>query len=95
MPIYEYECDKCGVRFDQKQGIFEEPINACPHCPGTTRRIIQPVGIVFKAGGFYVTDNRPKAKEETETKVASVASETKETKETKTATEVTTAKKDQ
>lgn len=60
MPIYEYECDRCGVRFERKQGISEDPISICPQCEGGTRRLIHPVGIVFKTGGFYITDNRPK-----------------------------------
>jgi len=58
MPIYLYQCDTCGVRFERRQHISEPPLVDCPECDGTVRRIIQPVGIIFKGSGFYVTDNR-------------------------------------
>jgi putative FmdB family regulatory protein len=58
MPLYEYECEKCGVRFERRQSFSEEPVRICPECGGEVHRLIQPVGIVFKGSGFYVTDNR-------------------------------------
>jgi putative FmdB family regulatory protein len=58
MPIYLYECDSCGLRFEKMQRMTEEPLTDCPECDGQVRRIIQPVGIIFKGSGFYVTDNR-------------------------------------
>jgi putative FmdB family regulatory protein len=58
MPIYLYECDSCGLRFEKMQRMTEEPLSDCPECDGQVRRIIQPVGIIFKGSGFYVTDNR-------------------------------------
>ena len=30
----------------------------CPECDGCVRRIIQPVGVIFRGSGFYITDNR-------------------------------------
>jgi len=61
MPTYSYHCDECGIDFDRFQHFSEEPIKQCPECGGTVRRVIQPVGIVFKGSGFYVTDNRSKS----------------------------------
>ncbi len=58
MPLYEYECEACGVRFERRQSFNESPLRACPECGGAVHRLIQPVGIVFKGSGFYVTDNR-------------------------------------
>ena len=58
MPIYEYECDKCGVRFERIQRFSDDPLTDCPECEGHVHRVIQPVGVVFKGSGFYVTDNR-------------------------------------
>lgn len=58
MPIYLYQCDTCGVRFERMQRFTEGPLTTCPECDGHLRRIIQPVGIIFKGSGFYVTDNR-------------------------------------
>ena len=58
MPLYEYQCQDCGVRFERRQHINDEPIKICPECEGEVRRLIQPVGVIFKGSGFYVTDNR-------------------------------------
>jgi putative FmdB family regulatory protein len=58
MPIYYYRCDECGREFERRQRMTDEPVRACPACDGTVRRIIQPVGIIFKGSGFYITDNR-------------------------------------
>jgi putative FmdB family regulatory protein len=57
MPLYEYQCDECGVRFERVQGFDAEPLTKCPECHGHVHRLIGPVGIVFKGSGFYSTDN--------------------------------------
>ena len=57
MPIYEYECKSCYARFEVKQSIADEPIKVCPTCQGVVRRVLHPVGIVFKGTGFYTTDH--------------------------------------
>jgi len=64
MPLYEYQCEDCGVRFERRQHITAEAIAVCPECGGPVHRLIHPVGIIFKGKGFYVTDNR-KAKSST------------------------------
>ena len=61
MPLYEYQCQACGVRFERRQHVTDEPVNICPECGGEAHRLIQPVGIIFKGSGFYVTDNRAKS----------------------------------
>lgn len=61
MPVYVYQCDSCGVTFERLQSFNEDPLNHCPECDGHVHRVIQPVGIVFKGSGFYVTDNRAKS----------------------------------
>ena len=73
MPTYEYKCEDCGVVFERFQHFAEEPVRCCPECGCSVRRVIHPVGIVFKGKGFYVTDNRgstsslmPKAESEGE-----------------------------
>jgi putative FmdB family regulatory protein len=58
MPIYEYECTECGRHFERRQNFTEDPVQTCPECDGRVQRVIQPVGVVFKGSGFYVTDNR-------------------------------------
>jgi putative FmdB family regulatory protein len=59
MPIYTYQCENCGVRFERQQKFTEEPLKRCPECnQNTLRKVYLPVGIVFKGSGFYATDNR-------------------------------------
>jgi putative FmdB family regulatory protein len=58
MPTYSYKCTECGYKFDKEQRITESPLKECPVCEGHVRRVITPVGVVFKGTGFYVTDNR-------------------------------------
>jgi putative FmdB family regulatory protein len=58
MPIYQYRCESCGVSFERTQRFSEDPLKNCPECSGKVHRVIQPVGIIFKGSGFYVTDNR-------------------------------------
>lgn len=77
MPLYEYECRKCGVRFERRQSFSEEPVRTCPECGGQVQRLVQPVGIVFKGSGFYVTDNRSSSS--TATPGKKVGSKEKET----------------
>ncbi len=61
MPLYEYECESCGLHFEKSQRFSEEPVRFCPNCGGPVHRVIQPVGVIFKGSGFYVTDNRGKS----------------------------------
>ena len=58
MPIYVYLCAQCGQTFERRQSISAAPLVDCPECEGQVHRVMQPVGIVFKGAGFYVTDNR-------------------------------------
>jgi putative FmdB family regulatory protein len=58
MPLFEYQCEKCGVRFERLRRKSDPTIKQCPECGGPVRRLIQPPGIIFKGSGFYVTDNR-------------------------------------
>lgn len=58
MPTYDYLCEVCGNRFDAWQKFSDDPITVCPKCAGHVRRVIHPVGLVFKGGGFYINDTR-------------------------------------
>lgn len=59
MPVYTYQCDNCGVRFERQQKFSDPPLKRCPECSKTTlRKVFTPVGIVFKGSGFYATDHR-------------------------------------
>jgi len=61
VPIYEYECTKCGYTFELVQSFHDAPRQRCPRCRGKVRRLIgSGVGIAFHGSGFYVTDSRQK-----------------------------------
>jgi putative FmdB family regulatory protein len=61
MPTYTYRCDTCGHGFEAVQRFADEPLKECPECCAPIRRVIQPVGVVFKGSGWYITDSRPKS----------------------------------
>ena len=59
MPTYEYECKKCGERFDVVQSFADDPLKRHKGgCGGSVKRVFGSVGISFKGSGFYKTDNR-------------------------------------
>lgn len=58
MPVYVYECKPNAHRFEVRQGVNDPRVATCPECGGEVRRVILPVGIVFKGSGFYATDSR-------------------------------------
>ncbi|MDP9364936.1 MAG: FmdB family transcriptional regulator [Chloroflexota bacterium] len=58
MPTYTYRCADCGNQFDAVQRFSDDPLRECPSCGGGVRRVIQPVGVVFKGSGWYITDSR-------------------------------------
>ncbi|MBN1440259.1 MAG: zinc ribbon domain-containing protein [Anaerolineales bacterium] len=52
MPTYEYECLACGLRFERRQAIAEEPVATCPECRGGVRRLLSSgTAVVVKGGG--------------------------------------------
>ena len=91
MPVYEYECQKCGT-FETTQRITEEPLSKCPTCKGKVKKLISNTSFQLKGTGRYVTDYARKGKEapKTENGASSSSSESKESKndskETKTET---------
>jgi len=57
MPIYEYECDICGRRFNLRRHFGDPHPTRCPDGHERVHRVFAPPTIVFKGSGFYVTDN--------------------------------------
>lgn len=59
MPVYTYRCESCGVQFDRHQKFDDQPLTRCPECnKKALKKVIAPVGIVFRGSGFYATDHR-------------------------------------
>ncbi len=62
MPLYEYECDACGGRFEVIQK-FSETTEQCRRCgKGPVRRLMSSPAIQFKGTGWYITDYAQKGK---------------------------------
>jgi putative FmdB family regulatory protein len=104
MPLYEYECDACGKRFERIQKFSDPPIDLCPHCgQSRVRKLLSSPAIQFKGSGFYITDYAKKSSSEAGSKSSSggdtgssSTSDSKTTSESKPAeaTSKTTDKKD-
>jgi putative FmdB family regulatory protein len=56
MPLYEYECEACGHRFEKIQKFSDPPVEQCPVCEGTVRKLLSSPAIQFKGSGWYITD---------------------------------------
>ena len=61
MPIYEYNCQKCGT-FETTQKITEKPLSKCPTCKGKVKKLISNTSFQLKGTGWYVTDYARKGK---------------------------------
>ena len=56
MPIYEYQCDRCGSRRELILKPGEEARPICTACRKRMRRVISPTSFILKGSGWYVTD---------------------------------------
>jgi putative FmdB family regulatory protein len=56
MPLYEYQCDSCGARFERIQKFSDPPVTVCPTCGQPVRKLLSSPAIQFKGTGWYITD---------------------------------------
>lgn len=56
MPLYEYECLKCGERTEAIQRHGDALLTVCPNCGGKLKKLLSAPAFQFKGSGFYVTD---------------------------------------
>lgn len=93
MPVYEYECQKCGT-FETTQRITEEPLSKCPTCKGKVKKLISNTSFQLKGTGWYITDYARKGKDapKTENGASSSSSESKESKKASKETKPETKK---
>lgn len=90
MPIYEYECRKCGAHIEAFQKVSDKPLVKCRKCGGRLDKRISAPAIQFKGSGWYVTDYAAKATkgEQSESQKTSEAkSETTDKTDTKVSKE--------
>jgi putative FmdB family regulatory protein len=62
MPIYEYQCSKCGNIEEAIQKFSDKPLSKCRHCSGRLHRLISQSTFHLKGSGWYVTDYANKSK---------------------------------
>lgn len=90
MPIYEYQCTKCGEVFEAFQKITDEPLTNCKLCNCRVEKLISQSSFQLKGGGWYLTDyarkssssalDKPKSSESAEkTETIKSSPETKST----------------
>jgi putative FmdB family regulatory protein len=85
MPIYEYQCQKCGT-FEATQRITDKPLAKCPTCKGKVKKLISNTSFHLKGTGWYVTDYARKGQNgdaKSDAKPADGSKEAKESKEAK------------
>ena len=58
VPTYEYECSQCERHHEVFQNFSDDPLVECPDCSGKLTKVFHPAGVIFKGGGWYVTDSR-------------------------------------
>ena len=90
MPIYEYQCTKCGEVFEAFQKITDEPLTQCKFCNSKVEKLISHSSFQLKGSGWYLTDyarrssssalDKPKTSESADkTETTKTSSETKNT----------------
>jgi putative FmdB family regulatory protein len=83
VPIYEYQCAKCGHRFERMQKFSDPPAKKCPECGGRVEQLMSAPAVQFKGSGWYATDYARKSAPSGESGDGA-ASETKKTEEKET-----------
>ena len=70
MPIYEYECNKCGAVFEAMQAISAKPLKTCKGlgCDdkgnGKVRRLVSASGFILKGSGWYTSEYPSEARKQ-------------------------------
>ena len=103
MPLYEYQCEACGHRFEVIQKFSDALVEKCPVCGGAVRKLQSAPAFQFRGSGWYVTDygkkdQTPAAKSETSPpagdktdKPSEKSTETKSDSKTETKTDTKTS----
>jgi putative FmdB family regulatory protein len=100
MPLYDYECAKCGKVFEVRQKFSDEPLTVHEGCGGEVTKLLSAPAFQFKGSGWYITDYAKSGSKGGESKSeSSSSSETKteskpaETKSSESSSATTTTNK--
>jgi putative FmdB family regulatory protein len=94
VPLYEYQCAKCGKRTEKIENVSGPHLKKCPHCGGKVERLLTAPAIQFKGSGWYVTDYAGKSTAKDGATAETTSSETKASSEEKDATSKDSAAKE-
>ncbi|MHB8735214.1 MAG: FmdB family zinc ribbon protein [Terriglobales bacterium] len=61
MPLYEYQCTRCGKRVEVIQSFSADPLTTCEACQGPLEKLISASAFQFKGSGWYITDYSKKS----------------------------------
>ena len=93
MPLYEYQCSKCGRVFEVIQKFSDAPLTTHEDCGGKVEKLLSAPAFHLKGSGWYVTDyaksgsgGESKSSSKTESKSES-STESKAESKTETKTE--------
>ena len=87
MPLYEYECQKCGLHFDHIQKFSDELLKVHEGCGGELRKLLSAPAIQFKGTGWYVTDYGREGKPDSDKRKSDEKSEAKSESKAETKSE--------
>jgi putative FmdB family regulatory protein len=94
LPIYEYECGKCGV-FEVMQKITDDALERCPRCKRKVKKLISESSFVLKGSGWYATDYAKKDKGNgKDGKGVDLSSDSKDSKDSKSKSSGAESKKE-
>jgi putative FmdB family regulatory protein len=89
MPLYEYQCKKCGHCFEKIRKFSDKQLRKCPECGGVLEQLVSASSVRFKGSGWYATDypkkgaGAPAHSSEGDSGAKEAAKDSKETKEPK------------
>jgi putative FmdB family regulatory protein len=86
MPIYEYECTKCGKMSEAIQRFSDPPLTKCSHCSGELHKLISMSTFHLKGSGWYVTDYAGKNQSTSATKTSETTTAESGEKKTESST---------
>ena len=92
MPLCEYQCEACALRFERIQKFSDPPLETCPVCGGPVRKLLSSPAIQFKGSGWYITDYARKAGTEGAAKSSADSAKPATASETKTESKPTDTK---
>ena len=90
MPLYEYECERCGHVFEAIQKFSDPPVAVCPKCGGPVHKLQSAPAFQFKGSGWYITDYARQGKKGSDSSAKAAATDGNKAGETKTDSSTTT-----